>query len=207
MSCRKWTDCLGAIVYSKHGFVSDNSSKAQVSYNSTWRKAADLKCRYIQRGTGDKKEFLSMYVSANHILDEDYSGYRMEPEEVDIWKTADSDYLRKKRRDNAAFLMEQIEKMSFYHKIKLMFEDMGDEDCPMFVPILLDSGKRGFVRGELIKNSIYCPVHWPIDERYPHQKTIYHEQELSLICDQRYGLDEMKKQANALLYALTLLEK
>lgn len=207
VSCRKWTDCLGAVVYSRSKFFTRESIKDNTLCNSVWRKAAANKERYIRQKTGKKQEFLSQYAAANRILDEDYSGYRMRPEEIAVWQTVDSAYLRKKRRDNAAYLMKKIKTVSSNYGVKLMFDDMGDEDCPMFVPILLEGNKRKTVRDELIKNNIYCPIHWPIDEKYPYEKTIFHEQELSLICDQRYSIEAMERQVGVLLQALSFLDQ
>ena len=79
---------------------------------------------------------------------------------------------------------------------------MKEEDCPLFVPLLLDEKNRFAIRDVLIKNDIYCPIHWPIDGRYPYENTSYHRRELSLICDQRYGIREMGRQISVLTQAL-----
>jgi hypothetical protein len=57
-----------------------------------------------------------------------------------------------------------------------------------FVPILLPN--RNEIRAHLTKNEIYCPVHWPKPEGC--ESNIY-DHELSLICDQRYGIKDMKR--------------
>ena len=64
-------------------------------------------------------------------------------------------------------------------------------DCPLFVPIVIAKEKRNAIRKKLIDNQIYCPVHWP----HPNaecQSNLY-EMELSLVCDQRYNGDDMKR--------------
>jgi hypothetical protein len=62
----------------------------------------------------------------------------------------------------------------------------------MFVPILLeDENVRNALRKELVDNSIYCPVHWPKCE-YHVLQCGWSELELSLICDQRYDVDDME---------------
>ncbi len=52
----------------------------------------------------------------------------------------------------------------------------------------------------LIEKEIYCPVHWPLSSMHKgisdNAKRIYGE-ELSLICDQRYCLDDMEREADA----------
>ena len=61
-------------------------------------------------------------------------------------------------------------------------------DCPLFVPVLLEN--RDKVRKHLTENKIYCPVHWPKPEGA--DSNIY-DMELSLICDQRYGVNDMER--------------
>lgn len=205
-SYRKWLDCLCAVVYSKNGFRHSSETDEHPAYNETWRKAATLKERYIRTGEGDKQEFLNLYARANHELSESYMGYAANAAEVAVMESADSAFIRTVRRENACYLMEQMQKLSETSDVQLLFDTMGTEDCPLFVPILLNVTHRTAIRGELTANGIYCPVHWPIDGRYPYEETAYHKQELSLLCDQRYGMDEMKRQVSVLAHALAASE-
>ena len=62
----------------------------------------------------------------------------------------------------------------------------------MFVPIIVEN--RDKLRKYLIDKKIYCPVHWPLSNYHKikvNDQEIY-QNELSLICDQRYNLDDMK---------------
>ena len=67
-------------------------------------------------------------------------------------------------------------------------------DCPLFIPVIELTGQRDQLRRYLIDNNVYCPVHWPVS---PYHKEIsiqtkeIYENELSLICDQRYSPDDM----------------
>lgn len=203
VSYRKWLDSLCAVVYSKNGFSSTEAVKEQRAYNTIWRNAAKLKERYIRTSLGDKQEFLALYAKANCMLDEDYVGYKANPTEIDLLGRIDSSFIREIRRNNASYLITEVKKMSAYFNVQLLFDRVEKEDCPLFVPILVNETKRKLIRDELTKNSIYCPIHWPIDERYPHKKTLYHQKELSLICDQRYGIKEMRKQVSILSQVLS----
>ena len=58
----------------------------------------------------------------------------------------------------------------------------------MIVPIMLKN--RDVIRKKLIDNKIYCPVHWP--KPMGCNSNIY-DMELSLVCDQRYDIDDMKR--------------
>lgn len=207
ISYRKWLDSLCAVVYSKNGFKAAEADLKHPCYTQLWRKAAKLKEEYLSSSGINKCDFLDLYKRANCELSSFYINCKPDGSEIDILRNADSSSLRKSRRENAEFLIRKIKKINTLSKVELIFDELNEEDCPLFLPILLDAPKRDFVRRELIKNNIYCPVHWPIDERYPYKKTYYHEKELSLVCDQRYGIEEMTKQASVLLEALLTFEK
>ena len=65
-----------------------------------------------------------------------------------------------------------------------------DSDTPIFLPIFMETKERDGLRKHLIEMGIYCPVHWPKPEGC--ESNIY-DLELSLICDQRYGIEDMKR--------------
>ncbi len=204
VSYRKWTDCLCAVVYSKCGFSTPKWQKEYSLYNAVWRKAASLKADYIKTNSGDKQEFLSLYLEANQMLEEKFDGYTASLSEISELRKTDSIFIRETRRNNAEYLLEEISKLSEDFDIKPIFRSLNKEDCPLFVPVLVDSEQRTKIRKHLIENKIYCPIHWPVDERYPNKKTEYHRQELSLICDQRYGIPEMKKEISVLKQAIIM---
>lgn len=194
VSYRKWFDSLCAVVYSKNGFKVSGYNKEHPVYTKIWRNAANLKEEYLKDRGGDKEEFLTLFTKARHELDADYMNYNANVSEIEIMRNADSSFIREARRKNAKYLINEIKKISKISDVQLVFDAIEDEDCPLFVPILVNEDKRAIIRNELIINNIYCPIHWPIDQRYPYSNTFYHQRELSLICDQRYGLEEMRKQ-------------
>lgn len=62
-----------------------------------------------------------------------------------------------------------------------LFPEISDNDCPLFVPIIIEC------RDELmlIGKGVYCPVHWPISKHHiltNRTREIY-EKELSIVCD------------------------
>ena len=60
--------------------------------------------------------------------------------------------------------------------------------CPLYVPVLVADGKRNALADYLSDHGIYCRVTWP--ERMGAKNGI-RNQELSLICDQRYTENDM----------------
>ncbi|MCF0260242.1 MAG: hypothetical protein HUJ54_10325 [Erysipelotrichaceae bacterium] len=194
VSYRKWFDCLCAAVYSKNGFATPEYTKENVEFRRIWRLAAKKKSEYLKNGLGDKQEFLELFSTANKILKDDYIGYCADRAEVEYFENVDSTWLRSRRRENAATLLNDLS-----GKINFMFTELCPEDCPLFVPALLFNENRDKLRGTLIGKSIYCPCHWPINTGFPYQKTLFHEQEISLICDQRYSPNTIKFEAEQVL--------
>ena len=77
---------------------------------------------------------------------------------------------------------------------------MKETDCPMFVPIYVPNGQRDRMKQYLIKQEIYCPVHWPISKhhRLSKKERLLYDNELSLVCDQRYTEEDMSRMADTI---------
>lgn len=143
----------------------------------------NLKTEYLEDRDEEKKEkYLQMFGESNHWLAEYYSGLLIDPFSRDYLESVDVVKQRERRRNNAKVLYDGLS-----GKVQFMFSER-DMDCPLFVPILLPN--RNEVRAHLTKNEIYCPIHWPRPEGC--ESNIY-DMELSLICDQRYGIEDMKR--------------
>lgn len=197
VSYRKWMDCLCAAVYSKKGFRTPEYSLVKNDYVKVWNDAAKRKRDYIDNNAGNKQDYLDMYAQANHMLAIDYVGYRACDSEIEKIENCDSRYIREVRRRNANILIDRLA-----DKIDLMIDRMSEEDCPLFIPVLFEPERRARIRYSLIHESIYCPCHWPIDEGYPYQRTQYHDNEISLICDQRYKEGDMLRESAVIFEAM-----
>ena len=84
VSYRKWLDCLCAAVYSQNGFITQEYTKENTVYVDIWRNAAKKKKAYLETGNGDKQEFLDLYGKANHMLGEDYIGFKASDSEIEL---------------------------------------------------------------------------------------------------------------------------
>lgn len=145
--------------------------------------AMEMKTEYLEEPQPEKKErFLQMFGESNHWLAEQYSGLLIDPYSQNYLQHVDVEKQRRIRKLNAKTLYEGL-----WDRVQFMFP-IEDMDCPLFVPILLQNRDR--VRTHLTKNEIYCPVHWPNPEGC---KSNVYNQELSLICDQRYGIEDMER--------------
>ena len=145
--------------------------------------AMDLKLEYLKEPKSEKKErFLQMFGESNQWLAKNYSSLLIDPFSSAYLKQVNVEKQKEIRRNNAKALYKGLS-----GRVQFMFPEQ-DMDCPLFVPILISN--RDEVRKHLTTNGIYCPVHWPKPDGV--ESNIYNS-ELSLICDQRYGIDDMKR--------------
>lgn len=155
------------------------------------QKAMEDKRAYIEWRTY-LKEFLNTFLQAEAMLDN--CGIEgMARRDYDCVRTLDAQFIRDRRRSNASILLEAFEEDA-------VFKDFKKQDCPMFVPIIVPDGQRNALRQYLIEHQIYCPVHWPVTEVHrlrPEEQFIY-DNELSLVCDQRYDGDDMHRIINTI---------
>ena len=66
------------------------------------------------------------------------------------------------------------------------------------MPVFLDD--RTLVRSKMFSEKIFTPVHWPYETERLNgsERNKLYDTELSLICDQRYSLEDMEKQIEVL---------
>ena len=151
------------------------------------RNAMKLKNEYLADNDKKKKSvFLSMFSETNEWLCNNYTDLKIDKESERIVLQTDFDKIKQIRKRNAKFLHEGLKKCNY---IKTLFS-IELMDCPLFVPIIVENGKRDFIRKRLIENDIYCPVHWPKPEGC---KSNLYDIELSLVCDQRYDEEDMRR--------------
>lgn len=148
------------------------------------QRAMEEKQRYILGETEDK-DYLRIFSEAEDCLEQP-GIYPADPRDVELARTLDAGFIRSRRRENAAILLESFGDLAIFPELK-------ETDCPMFVPVLTE--RRDELRRHLIQNEIYCPVHWPVSPVYvltEDQKRFY-DRELSLVCDQRYTEADMHR--------------
>ncbi len=166
------------------------------AYCDLRNRAFDLKARYIS-GTEevDKSLFLSMFGEAEEMLEKDYSHYVPDSRSLKTLETADTGGIRNRRRRNAAFLMDALRDTE---GLLLPYRTLGTDECPLFVPVC--TPKRDGLRRGLIAEWIYCPAHWPVSEVHAlnEETRVIYDTEMSVVCDQRYDPDDMKRIADSI---------
>lgn len=182
-SLRKWAGFYsGGFAW---GFKEPINYETDTSnYLSLRRKAMVLKRDYIEEKI-DSKKYLDIFNQAEQEL----KAVGILPaalSDIQKAKILDVDFIRKSRRHNANVLLEALKDIAIYPILE-------DHDCPLFVPIRLKN--RDKLRERLIESQIYCPVHWPISKLHKLQPwmKLFYEEQLSLVCDQRYSEKDMYK--------------
>ena len=193
VSYRKWTgfDAI-ALASKRNGNFLESPEAINAKYSGMRKQAFAMKRAFIESGVGEKKNYLNLFDEAEELLEIDYVGYKPMPETMEALLQLDTTRIAKYRKRNAKILIDGLKDIP---EIKILFQKMEDEDVPLFVPIMVREN-RAELRKYLIGNAIYCPVHWPkstyhygISER---AEELY-QKELSLVCDQRYGPDDMDR--------------
>lgn len=73
-----------------------------------------------------------------------------------------------------------------------------EKSVPLFVLIFLNKQKD--VRNAFFSDNIFTPIHWSYESKDLNgdKKNPIYDKELSLICDQRYSLEDMERQIRVL---------
>ena len=186
-SLRKWCGVwTGGFAWTKDGHKLAELFGDENDYFFLRETAMRKKAEFI-RGVSNDKDYLEFFKSAEEALD-NIGVCPAAKRDIDFALSLNVDDLKRIRRGNAEILMEAFPNW-------LIFPEMKNSDCPMFVPIIIPNGKRNALRCFLIDNEIYCPVHWPISDyhKFDERARYIYDNELSLICDQRYNEKDMRR--------------
>ena len=196
VSYRKWFAVEGITVAGKrNGKLHEATKGRNEAYYKLRNEAYDLKQRYMDKVPVDKQEFLGIFGEAEKMLNEGYRNCGVGYEEIHcLFQFMDQlEEVKFRRRKNTKALIEGLAGIGGI-KVFVDFRDVNN--CPLFVPVVVENEKRDTLRKHLISKDIYCPVHWPMSNQHSNlsdrAKKIY-RQELSLICDQRYGKSDMER--------------
>ncbi len=186
-SLRKWCGVwTGGYAWAKDGRKLETRHEDDSGYVNLREKAMQQKAEYI-RGQLKDKCYLHIFDKAEELL-ESAGSIIAADRDVQIAKQLDIETIKNRRRTNAAVLRPAFSDW-------LIFPELSSNDVPMFVPVLVPDGKRNELRRYLIKNQIYCPVHWPVSDyhRLDGKGQFIYDNELSLVCDQRYTKEDMDR--------------
>ena len=188
-SLRKWAGFIGAgFAYSKNGPLLNSPEYKENDFFDIKKQAINIKADYIS-GHIASKEYLPLFLKAEKMLDKcDIES--CDKKDIESAKRLDVDLIKKTRRENALVLINGL-------KDHCVFDCLSENDCPLCVPILYKN--RDELREFLISRNIYCPVHWPKPSQINDCSSQYlYENELSLVCDQRYKKEDMLEVVKAI---------
>lgn len=182
-SIRKWFACPdGALVAKKK---SESIHNIDLSDGIWWKYkyAGNILKEYPE--IIDDNIILNLLDRGEKYLDKNYLCNWNEISKK-VFLQLDLENIRRVRKKNAEYLHENLKDLNVKH---LYMKDR----IPLFIPILIE--QRDELRKLFFEKNIFTPVHWP--NKYNIANNLY-DMELSLICDQRYTLEEMEKQIDVI---------
>ena len=189
-SLRKWCGIrTGGFAWAADGHPLPSGGAPDKEYLQLRWTAMEQKARYLEDPAADpEKKYLALFSAAEERLDGGTGIDGADPRDIELAARLDADRIRAARRRNARLLMEAFPEW-------LLFPELREDDCPLCVPVRVPGGKRDALRRFLIDRQIYCPVHWPLTalHRVSPAAAEIMENELSLVCDQRYNEDDMAR--------------
>lgn len=153
-------------------------------------KAAAALLKSMREGNFNDQIYLELFEKGEDLIDSEQECGMSQIAEK-LYGIVDEERVKVRRLNNARFLIEELSKIGIRPLLPLL-----EEHVPLFLPICLDN--RDEVRHKMFQQEIYCPVHWPLEGLKVERGAEMAVHELSLIVDQRYGQNEMKRIINIL---------
>ena len=195
-SLRKWFPlACGGVAWKRDGTITRPTRAPEPALVTLRIQAMEDKARFLRLGIDNpesKQIFLEKYRYCNLAFKNDYKDIMIDPWSENELKRQDIQNICKVRRANATILLYGLHGIT---GIIPVFTKLCEGDCPLFVPIFAE--RRDELQKWLAQRAIYCPVHWP--KPIKEARSNLYAGELSLICDQRYGSEEMERILQALM--------
>lgn len=192
-SFRKFVPFDGSMLYSTYelsGYI-DQYNQMGKKRKDIIHEARELKRRFIVNNIGDETKYLRLFEKAEKLCD-DGSEIVGDDEERVILESIDWEKLSIKRNSNYVYLKSRIQGEE---GIDVVFSKINDGIIPLGMPVYIKKN-RDFVKAALMECNIFLPVHWDIrfneflnknDEAVSISNQI-----LTLVIDQRYGIEDME---------------
>lgn len=145
------------------------------------------KYKYLKGEISDKENFLLSQAKFDNDLIHVDRMLKIDDTSLKILRDTNIKDVIERRRENAKILIKGLQDLD-ENIIKLPNVDLAFT-VPLFLPVFMKTEDRDSVRSYLISKGIYCPVHWPEVMGAP---AGIRNNELSLICDQRYSDGDMQ---------------
>lgn len=184
-SLRKWFPCPdGADILTTRGL--NGNIELHDNNWAQYKLAGNILknyCDYV-----DDDIALALLNKGEELLDNKYLSPCSEATKT-IFSSLDLNEIADKRKKNAKILHEELLNLNIPH----LYSEVS---VPLFIPIFVEN--RDELRRAFFSEKIFTPKHWPRISNEINGKNSLYDTELSLICDQRYGVEEMLKQISVL---------
>lgn len=161
----------------------------EMSFTNARAAGMFLKGLYLN-GLADYNEiYRKLFTEAEKMIDEESELFAISDFSKELVKVFDVGNAAQKRKENADYLHRNINNPS----VNPVFQELNINTCPFFYPLYV--GNRDKFHNYLNQNKIYCPVHWPIeDKRISNYNAVKYISEhiISIPIDQRYDLFDME---------------
>lgn len=191
-SLRKWCGIwTGGYAWTRDGHWLKTGNDEDNEYAALRETAMLQKSEHIA-GDRNDKGYLKIFDAAEEHL-ETIGIAPAKARDITLIEHLDVNLIVERRRKNAEILRKAFTDL-------LIFPTLTNTDTPMFVPILVSDNKRDALRRHLMNNGIYCPIHWPVSKYHNlDERTLnIYKNELSLVCDQRYTEDDMRRMVRSI---------
>ena len=190
-SLRKWFPiATGGIVSKLHSNFNINFNNFDFNEEVVKNKKIAMNKKYecIKNNTLDeyKSEFLNLYKKSNLAIKEEYVNKLMDNESINYILNVNLNKIKTLRKNNVKTIYENFDIKKYKPLIKDYKEN---EDCLLYLPIYIEKNKLDKLNEKIYENKFYCPSHWPIDRKI----NDLFENELSLVCDQRYTEEQISE--------------
>lgn len=182
-SLRKWFAVPdgGQVLTNHSGMMTVTKRNTFAQY-----KIAGSMLKSLKSGVGadiDDVTYLELFERGETLIDDNIDSI-MSVMSQKLYGELNFDDIAQRRVINSKFVIEQLRGIGVEPLLPLQ-----DGYVPLCIPILLDN--RDEVRRKLMQNNIFCPVHWPCTDRNMQMGCKISKNELSLIVDQRYTLQDL----------------
>lgn len=170
----------GGLVYTKHAMPHVTLANTFSDY-----KLQGSLIKGAANENTDDNVYLTYFIQGEDLIENNYESV-MSDDAACIFINTDFQAVAQKRKENAQYLQDELLKLGIKPIVPIT-----EDKTPLFVPIMVNN--RDEIRKELREHGIFCPVHWPLREDMKHlpMGAIMAEKELSLVIDQRYGIEDM----------------
>ena len=187
-SLRKWFAVPnGGVLYSANPSHRCSYGEIQRSTDNDKAYAMMLKTLYLNGRLDCNLEYRKFFIEWEEKLGRQRKMKRISDYSEFLLGCYDVPDMVKKRRSNFYRLKNKLSRIG----IKPIC-DFTENDCPFTFPVMVP--ERDKFRKYLMKNQIYCAVHWPFDGRARGERPLasaLSDHMISLPIDQRYGEKEM----------------